>query len=1055
MPDGKEEDIPLGQNEGLGEEAPPDPDATELVPTDLEYIINTYTDTAMDAAYPPMMSPDDVKKADWFLSFKSDQKSPAGLTHYLMSSYTQVNYPTPRASSLGATPTSEEKIYYSGIAYNNNFMHETDGRTFFHHLWLAINGPWLGENSTTFTPKTMVDLAGDLDDLVTMVNGATEKLNTWRTTADENLKGATADVFVQHLGNLQLRFNALGEQAGGYPEALRDTRNAVVTGAGETIRRAYDKWLESGLWDPLKVIDKWFEDNKSIATLGKGDDTSQIGDIGKANDPNTWKEIQERIKTSWRNNLNTFITDAAEAMKTLGTAYSTNQSDLAEIKPPKALTLDWSGVGGGGGPGGPGPGGGGGENEGPANEEEYNDALEEWYRKQIEYLENNPPGGGGEGEGNGENGPSDAEEEYNNALEEYYRNATDELKNGPEGSGGDLNGDGDGENQGPASEEEYNNALDEYYRNATDELNNGPDGSGGGLGDGDGSGENQGPASENRYNEALDDYYNQAANDLESEGNTGPIGGGGQVGGGGGGNNTPNRRPSEERYNQQLDDYYDQATSDLDREMNAGPDGSGGGLGDGDGTGQPSAEEYEQRLQEYYDEQTGDLDRLMSESPDPDGDGRTGDGEALTPAQQEYQQALDDYYQSQNEDLQQLVSGPEGSGGGLGDGDGSGQSSPEEYQQRIQEYADEERGNLDRLREDVNGITDENGNPAPELEEQRQQLSDYYDQRSQELDDLVENGPGSGGGNLGDGNGSGGDGSSADEYQDRLNEYYDQQTAELEEQMQSGPDGSGGGLGDDGPATGGDGSSADDYQDRLNEYYDQQAAELEEQMNAGPDAGGGGLGDSLGRGNGDGENETAPPPSYSIGNGWENPGSSSGDLVAPNASAERPDANGVTGGGGDLRSNPPAEEADPFSGAVGGNGQGQGGGNFSGVGGGAGAGMGGAGGMPPMMPPMGGMGGMGGGGGQGDQTRTRSTWLSEDERVWGTSAGDRLSVLGRHGPGDTTKGSPNEYVPGANGAGARTSTGGPGEGRPGKRKPGIGNRRGRLQGSGDQREDQR
>ncbi|MFC4565730.1 hypothetical protein ACFO4E_28050, partial [Nocardiopsis mangrovi] len=138
------------------------------------------------------------------------------------------------------------------------------------------------------------------------------------------------------------------------------------------------------------------------------------------------------------------------------------------------------------------------------------------------------------------------------------------------------------------------------------------------------------------------------------------------------------------------------------------------------------------------------------------------------------------------------------------------------------------------------------------------------------------------------------------------------------------------------------------------------------------------------------------------------------------------------------------------TGAVG-NGNGQGGGNFGGLGGGGMGGMGG--GMPPMMPPMGGMGGAGGGGGQGGDARTRSTWLSEDERVWGTSAGETISVLGRPSPGDVRNGHLDEFVAGASGAGARTSTGGPGDGHTGKRKPGVGNRRGRLQGSGDQREE--
>ncbi|WP_283091642.1 hypothetical protein [Nocardiopsis sp. MG754419] len=228
-------------------------------------------------------------------------------------------------------------------------------------------------------------------------------------------------------------------------------------------------------------------------------------------------------------------------------------------------------------------------------------------------------------------------------------------------------------------------------------------------------------------------------------------------------------------------------------------------------------------------------------------------------------------------------------------------------------------------------------------------------------------------------------------------------------------------------------------------------------MNAGPGSGGGSLGggggspgsglsDALGR-----DLDVGAPRenSYSIGDGWGSPGAED-QLLTPMTPHVEPDHNGLLAGGGSLSSDPGSGGDDAFNGAVGGNGGGNGGANFGGVGGGMG-GMGGmGGGMPPMMPPM--MPPGGAGGGQ-NESRTRSTWLSEDERVWGTSEGDRFSVLGRPAPGDNTKGSPHEYVPGADGAGSRTSTGGPGEGHPGKRKPGIGNRRGRLQGQGDQRED--
>jgi hypothetical protein len=46
----------------------------------------------------------------------------------------------------------------------------------------------------------------------------------------------------------------------------------------------------------------------------------------------------------------------------------------------------------------------------------------------------------------------------------------------------------------------------------------------------------------------------------------------------------------------------------------------------------------------------------------------------------------------------------------------------------------------------------------------------------------------------------------------------------------------------------------------------------------------------------------------------------------------------------------------------------------------------------PMIPPMGGMGGGGAGGGQ---DRQRTTWLAEDEEVWGTESGAVSGVIGR------------------------------------------------------------
>ncbi|KJY26305.1 hypothetical protein VR45_37385, partial [Streptomyces sp. NRRL S-495] len=53
-----------------------------------------------------------------------------------------------------------------------------------------------------------------------------------------------------------------------------------------------------------------------------------------------------------------------------------------------------------------------------------------------------------------------------------------------------------------------------------------------------------------------------------------------------------------------------------------------------------------------------------------------------------------------------------------------------------------------------------------------------------------------------------------------------------------------------------------------------------------------------------------------------------------------------------------------------------------------------SGGMPPMMPPGGGMGGGAGGPGN-EKDRRRTTWLAEDEEVWGTDSGAVSGVIGR------------------------------------------------------------
>ncbi|MFI0444812.1 hypothetical protein [Actinomadura sp. 6N118] len=52
--------------------------------------------------------------------------------------------------------------------------------------------------------------------------------------------------------------------------------------------------------------------------------------------------------------------------------------------------------------------------------------------------------------------------------------------------------------------------------------------------------------------------------------------------------------------------------------------------------------------------------------------------------------------------------------------------------------------------------------------------------------------------------------------------------------------------------------------------------------------------------------------------------------------------------------------------------------------------------QPMYPPPMGGMGGMGGGGGAGgEQNRDRTTWLTEEEEVWGAESEVGAGVLGR------------------------------------------------------------
>ncbi|WP_204367035.1 hypothetical protein, partial [Nocardiopsis chromatogenes] len=66
-----------------------------------------------------------------------------------------------------------------------------------------------------------------------------------------------------------------------------------------------------------------------------------------------------------------------------------------------------------------------------------------------------------------------------------------------------------------------------------------------------------------------------------------------------------------------------------------------------------------------------------------------------------------------------------------------------------------------------------------------------------------------------------------------------------------------------------------------------------------------------------------------------------------------------------------------------------------------------------MMPPMGG----GAGAGGPERERNRSTWLTEDENVWGTADRGGPAVLGRPGVGPGKGATGRGHVPaGADGA---------------------------------------
>lgn len=124
-----------------------------------------------------------------------------------------------------------------------------------------------------------------------------------------------------------------------------------------------------------------------------------------------------------------------------------------------------------------------------------------------------------------------------------------------------------------------------------------------------------------------------------------------------------------------------------------------------------------------------------------------------------------------------------------------------------------------------------------------------------------------------------------------------------------------------------------------------------------------------------------------------------------------------------------------------------------GTGGGSGTSGGGAGSQMPYMPPMGGMGGGGGGGGKEGQERERTTWLSEDEEVWGTDPDLAPMVLGRPTPEDTRGGGYREQqpLPGTAGRGHGPAGTGPRTGTPNPAGPRGGQRDGHVPGSYGQR----
>ncbi|MEH1016721.1 hypothetical protein V6U90_26930, partial [Micromonospora sp. CPCC 206060] len=132
-----------------------------------------------------------------------------------------------------------------------------------------------------------------------------------------------------------------------------------------------------------------------------------------------------------------------------------------------------------------------------------------------------------------------------------------------------------------------------------------------------------------------------------------------------------------------------------------------------------------------------------------------------------------------------------------------------------------------------------------------------------------------------------------------------------------------------------------------------------------------------------------------------------GDVTKP-GSADFPKIPGVQVGTGGLSSvpgisgSPGALSQDRLGLSIGGPGGTPGAGLATGTGTGATVPQPGSGGMPsggmPFMPPMMPGMGMGGGGQPGqDRDRQRSTWLKEDEKVWGTDPDCAPAVIGRRG----------------------------------------------------------